>query len=109
MSHSGMLSFSSRPIEFYLPRRLNGVRFTTLRLRSVDKCAVPPGFAELSSYIPYSAKFSRRIIFAGLGPRKLSSRIFSILVASAQRLSLDSELLYRHANVEHTLDIFFGT
>ena len=33
--------------EFYLPRGLNGVRFTTLRLSPVDERVVPPGLAEL--------------------------------------------------------------
>ena len=38
----GMLQVSCRPIEFYLPRGLDGTRSTTLRLRSVDERAVPP-------------------------------------------------------------------
>ena len=41
MSCSGMLiemlRVSCRPIEFYLPRGLNGTRSTTLRNRSVDE------------------------------------------------------------------------
>ena len=35
------------PIQFYFPRGLEGVRFTTLRLSSVDERVVPPGLAEL--------------------------------------------------------------
>ena len=46
MSCSGMLTgilrVSCQPIEFYLPRGLDGTRSTTLRLRSVDEHAVPP-------------------------------------------------------------------
>ena len=68
---------------------------------------------EVSTHIavPYSAKFSRRIIFAVFADWSRTAKIklanfFN--TSSAQRRSLDSEL-YRHANMEHTLDIFFGT
>ena len=60
--------------------------------------------------MPYSTKFSRRIIFVVFADWSWTAKIklANLLVASAQRLSLDNEL-YRHSNVEHTLDIFFGT
>ena len=47
----GMLWVSCWPIEFYLPQGLDGAGSTTLTLRSVDECVMPPGLTELHNYI----------------------------------------------------------
>ena len=108
-----------------LEKVLAGGKATLAQVRMLVPCySTNKGFEPLegketamhlyvSTVIPYSAKILRRIIFAVFADwsRTVKIKLANFFnTSSAQRLSLDSELyMYRHANMEHTLNIFFGT